>query len=61
MWALTNEQRLINREFCINSVNSVKKWQYQDNYFSLPNGVKVDEENVLGDFILEISRLGDGK
>ena len=46
------KKTIVNREFCKNS----KKWQYQDNHFSLPDGVSADDENVSGDFILEISK-----
>ena len=58
-WALLSGNKLVNREFC--SKNPPEKWQYQDNFFSLPNGVSADEESILGDFILEISVPSSGK
>ena len=56
MWALL-KQKIVNREFC----KKGQKWQYQDNSFSLPDGVSADATLVSGDFILEISLPGSGE
>ena len=52
MWALVNGQTLVNKKAC----EKKEKWQYQDNFFSLPQGYSADDKLASGDFILEISK-----
>ena len=51
-WALLKDNKLVNRQFC--STNN--KWQYEDNFFQLP-----DQDNDDGDYIIEISKPDVGK
>ena len=51
-WALLKDNKLVNRHFC--STNG--KWQYEDNFFQLP-----DQDNDDGDYIIEISKPDVGK
>ena len=60
MWALLDE-KIVNKEFCRKSPSDGNKWQYQDNFFSLPDAVSAKDELVPGDFILEISQSSGGK
>ena len=48
MWALLDE-KIVNKEFCRKSPSDGNKWQYQDNFFSVP-------DTDSSDFIEEISR-----
>ena len=53
MWALVaNKQKIVNKKMC----DEGKKWQFQDNFFSLP-----DAELASGEAILEISVPNDGE